>query len=84
MRATFSYAARTDTRITGSSTTDCLQPLYGSNNQLTAIIVDVFNGTTWQTLRRYNLGQGIATFTRGNRGSGDPRATRQYHAALWY
>lgn len=64
MRVLFSYASRTDTRITGDGTNDCLQPLYGSNNRLTTVTVQVLTGGAWHTMRSYSLGQGTYTFTR--------------------
>jgi RHS repeat-associated protein len=64
MRVLFSYTSRTDTRITGDSTNDCLQPLYGSNNRLTAVTVQVLTGGAWHTMRSYSLGQSTYTFTR--------------------
>ena len=62
MRALLSYTSRTDTYVLGDATNDCKQPLYGSNNRLTAVTVQVYSGTSWQTLRSYSLGQGTWGF----------------------
>ncbi|MEZ4736337.1 MAG: RHS repeat-associated core domain-containing protein [Caldilineaceae bacterium] len=66
LRVLFGYTSRIDTVIVGSGDNDCKQPLYGSNNRLTTVTLQVLSGGAWQTMRSYSLGQNTHTFS-GNK-----------------
>ena len=67
LRLLFTYrAGREDIQVRGRSTSDCIQAMFGLNNQLTGVQVQVWDTAIggWSTQRSYALSQNFQRFTR--------------------